>query len=445
MRRTGTYSRSPRFIGQSSRVMPTYELDVNNVYVAPTSWVVPGSDTNVGSAGNPVASISLAAQMVANGGTIWVCGDEDHLYYPISAQTIPSTKSNLTVKAVPGCKPTICGDNIPIVVSGGFPDGYSTALLRIFAPGTTVDGINIKNSSDATILNFGGGDGIVIAADNVTVKNCEVANAYGAGISVIGSYSNGVVTYISNAYVYNCTIHGYAERQFNYTQAKSSSINWPPGLRAAYVKDVTIEQCTVYKGMGEGIGLRYAKQTSTGNRVIDCKVYDAYSVGIYLDNVEHVTVSGCEVYSTQDTKYYRGGVPSKGISFACENEAAGAFTNRYITLSDCYIHHIGTGLIYGSYEANLGIRDLLVTGCTFAYSKNSLIAWETSASSANNSITGNTFYKDPTAGTYWDGAVASASADMSSVSLHANNWSVQPPAQFQGTADVYDAALASPP
>ena len=56
-----------------------------------------------------------------------------------------------------------------------------------------------------------------------------------------------------------------------------------------------------------------------GAKITGNKVYDSYSIGIYLDNAQDAVVQYNTVSHSYDTAFYRSGKPATGIVI-CERE-----------------------------------------------------------------------------------------------------------------------------
>ena len=56
-----------------------------------------------------------------------------------------------------------------------------------------------------------------------------------------------------------------------------------------------------------------------GAKITGNKVYDSYSIGIYLDNAQDAVVQYNTVSHSDDTAFYRSGKPAAGIVIANEN------------------------------------------------------------------------------------------------------------------------------
>ncbi|MGO4525712.1 hypothetical protein AB4097_12700, partial [Microvirga sp. 2MCAF35] len=110
------------------------------------------------------------------------------------------------------------------------------------------------------------------------------------------------------------------------------------------------------------------------------KVYDSFSVGIYLDNAQGAVVQSNTVAHTYDTDFYRSGKPATGIEIA--NESG----DRQLPSSGLVITNNVLGGVgdvhYSTYGANTGLVNSTVGSNTVYGSPDSITAPAKASASA---------------------------------------------------------------
>ena len=188
--------------------------------------------------------------------------------------------------------------------------------------------VSVSGTADNPVTVYGNGATVkclTVKSDYVVVDNVTATGCSSHGILVTGKH----VT-IQNSIVYgNVTENG--------TGPCPGTGNWGSGIKGAVGAEyLTVRYNTVYANCGEGIALTRV----IGGEVDGNTVYDNFSVNIYIDNSNGVSVhdnrTGCA-----DSRYYRNGSPARGITLAAEYYSGWGFQFRDVMIERNYIEKCG--------------------------------------------------------------------------------------------------------
>ena len=279
-----------------------------------------GSDSNSGTSGSPVKSITKAAQLAQAGDTVLVGAGTYNGTVSISKNGTAS--GQITFKPADGAH----------VVIDGSQTGAGTDLVTITGDYLTFQGFEVANAKRTGIGLWGSHDSKVL--DN------NVHDSFRAGVYAGGSVGQS----------YNNVIDGNEVwRNVKENMSKTWSGGWAQGISLAMSDNSTISNNNVYDNWGEGVGAMFTK----GAKITGNKVYDSYSIGIYLDNAQDAAVQYNTVSHSYDTNFYRSGKPAIGIVIANENGDR-MLPSSGIVITDNVLAGVGN-LVYSSYGANTGL------------------------------------------------------------------------------------------
>ena len=206
-------------------------------------------------------------------------------------------------------------------------------------------------------------DPIVIYGNGARVKCLTVKGNYVTVSNVVasGCSSHGILVTGENVTIMNSLVYGNVTE--NGTGPCPGTGSWGSGIKGAVgAENLTVRGNTVYNNCGEGIALtRVIGGSVTGNTV-----YDNFSVNIYVDNSNGVTVSDNKTICI-DTKYFRNGSPARGVTLAAEYYSGWGFQFRDVMVERNYIEKCGGPRWYApkfpsDKGMNVTVRDNLFSG-----------------------------------------------------------------------------------
>ena len=204
--------------------------------------------------------------------------------------------------------------------------------VQIDVEGTKERPIVLRAAEGASVVIDGTGtllgtDLVSIVGDYIVFEGFEVTNAQHVGISLWGT--TGVV-------VRHNTVHGgqdsgiwvgfdqrlvsrqnVIEENIVYENAMQNSrrtmeTGWPSGIEISGSDDAVVRGNRIFRNYGEAISVLSSKNTW----VVGNLVYDSYSVNIYLDNAQNVTVDNNTSGTSNDSEFYRNDRPAFGAVIA---------------------------------------------------------------------------------------------------------------------------------
>ena len=206
-------------------------------------------------------------------------------------------------------------------------------------------------------------DPIVIYGNGARVKCLTVKGNYVTVSNVIasGCLSHGILVTGKNVTIMNSLVYGNVTE--NGTGPCPGTGSWGSGIKGAVgAENLTVRGNTVYNNCGEGIAFtRVVGGLAEGNTV-----YDNFSVNIYIDNSNGVTVSDNKT-TCIDTKYFRNGSPARGITLAAENYSGWGFQFHDVLVERNLIEKCGGPRWYApsfptGQGTNVTVRDNLFSG-----------------------------------------------------------------------------------
>lgn len=327
----------------------------NSYYVATN-----GSDSNPGTKSQPFATLSKAVSEVEAGDTVYVRGGTYYL------------KNGLWIGK--------SGTQLAHIVFQSYPG--ETAI---------VDGKNMSDDNDV----------FTIGGDYIDIKNFEARNATRIGINIWGGQHiqilNNIVhdskgagilmSYTDSSQITDILVDGntvYNNCLNNSDRTKSEG--WPSGIAADGDGDIRITNNTVYNNYGEGIGSWASDGLISGNRV-----YDNYSVEVYLSNTTDTRVEKNLIYTLNNSKFYRFNQPASGIQLA--NEGASNKLDKNRIINNIVIGGREGFSYYSSYGHGGGLKNTIIANNTFYKSTRPLVLIEEDAGHKNTVIANNIFYQ----------------------------------------------------
>ena len=263
----------------------------------------------------------------------------------------------------------------------------------------TIEGINGmpkidgQNTWPTPNKNIGAGDGsspytikalIRVNANNVTLKNLEVINSLGSGISY-NTVANQTLTggTVSNVKVHNIGwqpmsmnfltngviedsefYHGGMYCQFS----RSASVhNWPQCVQIDGCYDTVGRRLLVHEHWGEGISIPGGER----NSFEDCIVYDTYSALMYINLTANNVFRRNFLYVSSDPTFYRNGSQPRLLTF--NNEENDKQKDRPVTsnilVENCVVVGGGNNFEFGDQKIKQSFTNITIRNCTFIESR----------------------------------------------------------------------------
>lgn len=363
-----------------------------------------GNDANAGTIGSPFRTITKAAVNARGGDTVKVRGGVYNEIVKISSKGTPTAR--IVFQSYPGEKAIIDG--------AGTAAGTNLVQLTA-AEYVDFSGFEVRNATRIGICGWG--------ARGVRVLGNDVHHSTRGGI---------YFGYDSWGFVSDITISGNSIHD-NVLENEFHTMNggWAQAIGLQYTDGVHVLGNRVFRNDGEGIVfIQSDNGVARGN-----EVFDNFSVGIYLDNAQYTTIDGNFVYSSGDTRYYRGGFPAAGIGTANETyRTANPLTN--ITITNNIVVDTRWGFYYGAYESGGGLKNSTIANNTF-YRATAAMVWLENDSHANNIVQSNIFHQSG-GGVMLLGTAAGST-------FRANNWYGGTAGAAAGANDVIaDPRLVNP-
>ncbi len=180
-------------------------------------------------------------------------------------------------------------------------------------------------------------DPVVIWGNGAMVKCLSVKGDYVTVTDVVatGCSSHGIVVTGKHDAILNSIVYGNVTE--NGTGPCPGTGSWGSGIKGAVGAEyLTVRYNTVFDNCGEGIALTRV----IGGEVDNNTVYDNFSVNIYVDNSNGVTVSDNKTFCI-DTRYFRNGAPARGVTLAAEYYSGWGFQFRDVLIERNYIEKCG--------------------------------------------------------------------------------------------------------
>jgi hypothetical protein len=256
----------------------------------------------------------------------------------------------------------------PVIDGTGTPAG-SNLIQLLGAAWIELSGFDVKNAKAIGIFGWG--------ARNVTIANNHVYGCGRAGIW-IGAEARGVSRNIS---ISNNDVHDNVTENYDHKQSRG----WPQAIGIYKSEHVDVSGNDVHGNDGEGIAFIVSDHCEArGNRV-----WDNFSVEIYLDNARLTTVDGNFIYSTGATHYYRNGAPAFGVGAANERyEEPNALDQ--LTITNNIILRSRSAIFYGDYERGGGLHNAVIANNTCYASTQALLQIE--AGTHSNTVIANNIF-----------------------------------------------------
>jgi parallel beta-helix repeat protein len=358
------------------------------------TWYVAtsGNDANPGTLAAPFKTITKAAQRVAAGDVVEVRGGTYNQTVSISSKGTAAAR--ITFRSYAG----------ETAVIDGTGTAADTNLVLLYgAEYVDFSGFEVRNATRIGICGY--------PAKFTRILNNKVHDSWTNGI-YFGSNSTDIT--IDGNEVYNNVLH-------NALHAFSGG-GWAQALSAGNTNNATITNNKVYRNYGEGIDfIVVTNGLARGN-----EVWDNFSVGIYLDNAQFVTVDRNLVYNTGDTRYYRDAEPASGIGLANEvYSTAKPITN--LTITSNIVLKMKWGFYYGRYGLGGGLKNVTVANNTF-YNNTYGALWIDADAHLNSFIENNIFHQV--------GGRSMVNVAGTGVTYRSNDWYGGSAGVATGTGDV---------
>ncbi|MFT3785456.1 MAG: right-handed parallel beta-helix repeat-containing protein [Tepidisphaeraceae bacterium] len=305
-----------------------------NLYVATT-----GSDSAAGSLAAPYATIARAASAAKPGDNVYVRGGT---YMPGGTNQI-FIGSKGTASAHITFQPY---NNEKVVLDGTNLAGKD--LVSIMGSYVDFGGFEVRNSQAIGI--------VLVNASYIRIFNNVVHDNSKLGIAAWGaSQSAWTNVLVEGNTVYN-NVKGYIPTGDNATGGFT-------GTGFTYGQNLVFRNNTVYHNYGEGI-----TTDGVGGSVVieDNTMYDNRSMNIYLMQTSNAVIQRNLLYSLNDTRFYRYGMPAVGIQIANESTHAARASNNTVVNNITY--NLRSGFYFGNYALGGALVNTLVANNTFVNS-----------------------------------------------------------------------------
>lgn len=314
-----------------------------------------GNDANPGTLASPFRTITKASSAARAGDVVEVRGGVYGENVKIGAKG--SATARIVFRSYPGETAII--------------DGATTALdsnLVTLAGAAYVDfsGFEVRNAKRIGICGY--------PANHVRITNNRIHRSERNGI-YFGSTSSDV-TIEGNA-IYNNVLHN----QYH----TLTSGGWGQAVAISNTPRTTIRANKVHENDGEGIVVLLSDDAVVEKN----EVRDNFSVGIYLDNAQTSKIDANFVYSSGNTRYFRGGYPASGIGTANENYSTANPLDR-LTITNNIVVNTKYGFYYSNEEAGGGLKNSIVANNTFHNASRAML-WIAAATHTGTTIQNNIF------------------------------------------------------
>ncbi|HOE10089.1 MAG TPA: right-handed parallel beta-helix repeat-containing protein [bacterium] len=246
-----------------------------------------------------VASVAMALASIKNGDTI-IIGDSATYDEDIIAGAAAGLAASFTLRAAEGQTPTIrAKNNMERVEALGIPGIDYMGALFFGCQGVLIEGITFENST--TALNAGGLSAIVSLFDcsNVTVRNCTIRGAGGAGTGYPGDnlsiITAGVQTAPTGVLIENCLVE-----LANYGPTVAKLQSGTPTDPSVTIRNCTIQNCEetgievddgAYPNSSDATVAKGSGNLFENNTIINCN--GGIQLGGGYNVVRNCTVLGC--------------------------------------------------------------------------------------------------------------------------------------------------------
>ncbi|HVT44084.1 MAG TPA: right-handed parallel beta-helix repeat-containing protein [Thermoanaerobaculia bacterium] len=354
-----------------------------------------GSDSNPGTISQPFKTIAKAAGVVRAGDVVNVRGGVYYGAFTIGSKGTSSAR--ILFRSYPG----------ELAVLDGTGTASDTNLVTLYKT-EYVDFANfeVRNVTRIGILGW--------AAKQTRILGNRVHDTQKGGIYIgYGSFGYSSDITIDSNEVYNTVLEN---------RLLNMSSGWSQTIGISRTNRATVTNNRVYRNYGEAIVFLLSDNGYAASN----EVFDNYSVQLYLDNARYSTFDGNLVYTTGDTRYYRGGYPAHGIGMANES-----YSDKNPLTDNKVVNNIVVnsryGIYYGNYENGGGLKNTVVANNTL-YNATHLMLSISSDSHSNSAVANNIFYQATGNGM--------ASVAGSGITYRNNNWYGGSPGSAAGSGDV---------
>jgi parallel beta-helix repeat protein len=372
-----------------------------------------GNDNNPGTIESPFKTIQKAVDLATAGTTIYV---REGTYVEVVSihgkKGVPPAPIRLL--AYPGETPVIDGQRT-------IPSNEFAGLLSIDnSEYIEVNGFNISNSAGRGVYARNG--------TQIKLLNNYIDYSERMGITIKTNHS-----LIENNHIYQCGQTNYGGK----ARAEEHR-SWPGILMVDRTHDVTVRGNIVSHSWGEGIIDLISENTIIEDNI----VWNAYALGIYLDNSAHSKVRRNLIYFDNDSLYWRsirdyrisGTTPAIGIQIGNEkysdNTTAKGIAQE---ITNNLVYNARVGFAFHFYDlADTRLTDVLIANNTFVdthLEPIQIAAARNGHKNSNTRIVNNIFVRRD------DGALAWAGS-MEGLTFSHNLWAQSVPTQFSSPDDI---------
>lgn len=357
----------------------------------------------------------------------------------------------------------------------------SAALVSINASNVTWDGINITRPAFLGMqIGYCKGNGYFTQSGDPDVNYSGGTAVWYENINVLRTeiyeWGNIAVTmlYVRDIYFGKvvCRYGSALKNPYLGDYLENNNYTWPPALSAGG-DGLTFVECDIYQTLTEGwhFGLWYMNVVGSTPGAVStawlhtknltmtkCRVWDCWSAGLYLGDVDTGTIDRCLFYKTTDTIYWHyaslpsSRYPAAAVSLASESGRSSNFRSynglvgaKDVTFKNCVF--TGAATLFNCEDSSNGFsHDYLrikVLNCTF-FSVNQGALWANDRGCLNLkhpsmrdwTFKNNLIYDS-------EGMVYSSStvAPVGTTTIGYNLWSHTRPTGWTGTGDIVNSSV----
>jgi hypothetical protein len=369
-----------------------------------------GSDSNSGTIDQPFATLNYALTKANAGDTVDVRGGTYYFTSGYDFNASGTASAHIVIQSYPGEQAILDGSKAS--------RGTSADCVTVLGQYVDVKNFECRNAPRTGFTVWGGA--------HVQLLNNVVHDSWGAGIFV-GYNQRGVV---SDVLIDGNTVY---HNVLSNSNPNDYGGGWSPAIATEAGSYVTYTNNVIYDNYGEG-ALQYL---SDHGHVAHNTLHDNYSVELYMDNDTDTLYEKNFAYTTNDSHYYRFGVPASGIQMANESYGISNPLNSNTAINNIIVGG-GYGFYYGNYGNGGGLKNTLIANNTFYGAAKAMVHIDSDAGHSNTTFANNIFYQT-------NGKPQCEYTPTSAITFKNNLWYGGSAGNCAGSADVNaDPLLANP-
>lgn len=293
----------------TGQVNPIIEPIANTIYLSPS-----GNDANNGTINQPLLTFNAALNDLpygSNGNTIYseiVFLEGNYIINTELRQACWQFDNGNGYKAV-----SIRGEG-NVVLDGSNAATTSGNFIELLGSHISVKNITLKLTNPTNTAPFWAAidfKSAVNPCSSLTTSNVLIEN-----VTINGCWDHGIhIDDMDTVLIKDCSVKNTNLINTNGVTESDPNTSWGSGIKTRLSSNIEIVNCEIRECWGEGI----STARTTNVLVHQNKVYDNYSVNIYIDNVINGVYKNNLTYATiGDDTYWRTQSPSSGFGVAAE-------------------------------------------------------------------------------------------------------------------------------